>query len=420
MFQVKFADIGEGLTEGKVVEIFVKVGDIVKEGQELFAVETDKVNSDIYAPVGGKILKINIKPDQEIKVGEVVIEIDNGGAGPSPSKQVKEEVVEENASVVGSTPVSNDVIVRNVATSNQSNGGLFKATPLARKVAAEKNIDLSTIKPSGPNNRILLKDLDQKNSSGVLKQSSQSFIPTQGSIVKTVYNGLSWESIPMNGIRKATVKAMEASSSEKAAFSAFKYIDFTQIYNLRKKIKQSLNNEDIKLTFLAFVVKAVAKALRKYPNVNVRIDKQNNAILQLNNINVGIAVDTPKGLFVPNIKNTDQLSILEIAQQITEMADKARSGKLATADMSDGTFTITNFGSVGIEFATPIINGQESAILGLGAMTKQPKYNGENLEPAWIMPFSITCDHRIIDGADAGRFLQEIEKYATDPLLLLL
>ncbi|ATZ17647.1 dihydrolipoamide acetyltransferase family protein [Mesoplasma melaleucae] len=421
MFKVKFADIGEGLTEGKVAEVLVELGQEIKEGDALFFVETDKVNSEIPAPVGGKIANILISQGQEIKVGDLVIEIDDGSKTAEVTHvaevKTKNEPIEENASVVGSTPVSNDVIASRATTNTTaevSNSGV-KATPLARKVAADKKIDLSTVKGTGPNGRILVADLD----SGPVAATATS---APKAAVKTVEIDapLSWDSVPMNGIRKATVKAMVKSHSENAAFTGMKNINITPTYDMRAMLKDGCELKGIKLTYLAFIVKAAAKVLEEMPNINVRIDAENNVILQVHNINIGIAVDTDKGLMVPVIKGANHLSIFDIANKIGELAKKARDGKLSMAEMKDATFTVSNFGSVGLDYATPIINSPESAILGVGTMTKTPIFVKDEIKAGWIMPFSMTCDHRIIDGGDSGRFLMKIENYLSNPALLLM
>ncbi|ATZ18931.1 pyruvate dehydrogenase E2 component (dihydrolipoamide acetyltransferase) [Williamsoniiplasma somnilux] len=440
MFEVKFADIGEGLTEGKVTEVLVKVGDQVKMGDSLFHVETDKVNSEIPAPVAGKVSEILIKADQEIKVGQVVVLIDDGSASAAPEKETKKvEVEEENASVVGSTPASNEVISRREEVQvSTNNNHQIKATPLARKVAADKNIDLKNVTGTGPNGRILVADLANVSvakpiaSIAPINHVSAPEIVAAKPVgkpgpdynnpkisVREINEQLSFDTKPMNGIRKATVKAMTLSHTKNAAFTGMKSIDITNLVEARNQLKVYADSQNVKLTYLAFIAKAVARALKEMPNINVRIDEANNSIQYLQNVNIGIAVDTPDGLMVPVIKGVDQLTVLEIAVKITELANKAKNKKLGMLDMKDGTFTISNFGTVGLDFATPIINSPESAILGIGNMVKTPMYIGEEIKPRWIMPFSATADHRIIDGADAGRFLSKVEYYLQNPLILL-
>ncbi|WP_434328838.1 dihydrolipoamide acetyltransferase family protein [Mycoplasma capricolum subsp. capricolum] len=440
MFKVKFADIGEGLTEGTVAEVLVKVGDVVKEGQSLYFVETDKVNSEIPAPVAGKIAVINIKAGQEIKVGDVVMEIEDGSGASVTSEpkaeaksEAKVEAVEENASVVGATPVSNDVIVRK-QTTTVNKSSTIKATPLARKVAADLNIDLSLVTPTGPNQRILVADIKNHQASSTQSVSqpisqpapaptpSPSAHQTIAPTIKVVEPSapLSWDEVPMNGVRKATVKAMTKSHTEIAAFTGMKNTDITETHKMRTELKDHAAASGIKLTYLAFIIKAVAKSLRDMPNINVRGDFANNKIQFMHNINIGIAVDTPNGLMVPVIKGADHLSVFEIAIKISELANKAKDGKLTRAEMTEATFTVSNFGSVGLDYATPIINSPESAILGVGTMSQTPLYINGELQKRFIMPLSMTCDHRIIDGADAGRFLIKVQDYLSKPVLLFM
>jgi pyruvate dehydrogenase E2 component (dihydrolipoamide acetyltransferase) len=436
MFKVKFTDIGEGLHEGKVTDVLVKVGDSVKMGESLFVVETDKVNAEIPSPVDGKVAEILIKKDQDINVGEVVFVIDDGSANVDEVPQAPKEEIqvsggscvpnlpepeEENASVVGSTPVSNHVITRHIPETPQDKTVKVdvRATPQARRMAAKLNVDLAKVTASSPSGRISIEDIEKfVTESKVLTEQPQTNVttPSRANLSPT---SLEIESVPMSGIRKATVKAMKHSHSSNASFTSFKKIDITNIYDLRNNLKDFAQQSDIKLTYLAFIVKAVAKALVDNPNINVRIDEENNAISYVKNINISVAVDTPYGLVVPVIFNANNLSLFEIAKEITNIAAKAKDKKLAVSDMTNGTFTISNIGSVGLEYATPIINSPESAIMGVGTMKKEPVYIGDEVKPRYIMPFSITADHRVIDGADVGRFLQKVEQYLTNPIILL-
>ncbi|WP_026389804.1 dihydrolipoamide acetyltransferase family protein [[Acholeplasma] multilocale] len=431
MYKVKFTDIGEGLTEGKVTEVLVKIGDKVKMGDSLFHVETDKVNSEIPTPVDGIVSEILVSADQDINVGDVVfiINTQEGAVSAPVTETVVETPIkarEENASVVGSTPVSNEVIKRDVSVKQKNDTSLIRSTPVARVMAAENNVDLSLVRPTGPGDRILIKDIQTyldslaskvestmvKKSDQVIKIKEEPFIPKNDSTIDFYEK-------PLTGMRKAISKAMTYSHTENAAFTGMSNVDITSTFDLRTELKQYAIDQNIKLTYLAFIVKAVSKTLLEMPGINVQLNKETNSIKYINLINIGIAVDTPDGLVVPVIKNANHLSLFQIAQEISSLASKARDKKLTMADMSGGTFTISNFGSVGLDYATPIINSPESAILGVGTMTKQPTYIGDELVPRYIMPFSITCDHRIIDGADAGRFIQKLESFLDNPVTLL-
>ena len=434
MYKVKFADIGEGLTEGIVQEVYVKVGTKVKMGDPLFHVETDKVTSDIPAPVDGVVEKILISQGQEIKVGKVVVEINDG----QRTAATKTEAVEENASVVGSTPVSNDLIQRSAPEVGQPTvqattvlSSTIKATPLARKMAATLGVDLNQVQPSGPNGRILAQDIQNQKtnpvssptmaattSQGVVKSTADYSQPKIQ--VPVIKEALTFNNKPMNAIRKATVKAMQKSHSEVAGFTGLRNVDITELVDLRKQLKDYAESMNVKLTYLAFIIKAAAIALTQFPNINSRIDKENNAIAYAEQINIGMACDTPEGLMVPVIKGADRLTVLQIAVKINELASKARRKKLGLDEMTGATFTVTNFGAVGLDYATPIVNFPETAILGLGTITTLPTYVEGVILPRNFMPFSMTADHRVIDGADAGRFIQKVADLLQSPALLLL
>ncbi len=443
MFKVKFADIGEGLTEGTVTEVLVKVGDQVKMGDALFNVETDKVTSDIYAPVDGKVATILISANQEIKVGQVVVEIDDGkGDAPKEEATSKSEPVEENASVVGATPVSNEVISRkarevapkaNIASQisiiDNSNVDV-KASPLARKVAAVMGVDLSKVSPTGPNNRILVSDVEgyaanPQSAAPSIKAAAPG--PKAAAIdysnplisVPEINEPLTFESKPWNPIRKATVKAMTTAHEKVAGFTGLRNLDVTELVNIRKQLKGHADSLRVKLTYLAFIIKASANALKDMPNLNVRIDEENKATKFAQQINIGMACDTPDGLMVPVIRGADKLSVLQIAVKINDLATKARNKKLSATEMSGATFTVTNFGAVGLDYATPIVNFPEAAILGVGTITRAPGVIKEEIEIRDYMPFSITADHKVIDGADAGRFLTRVAYYLQNPATLL-
>jgi len=405
MFEIKFADIGEGLTEGIVQEVYVKIGAIVKAGDVLFNVETDKITSDISTPIDGKISKILISQGQEIKVGQVVIEIDF-------EKNITE--VENINNIKNSKSAFEDVEQKSI----------IKATPLARKMATSLKVDLNQIIPSGPNNRILAKDI--KSFCQTQQKADKNFdklteLPKLSSFhVEKNTQSLSFEEKRMNAIRKATIKAMEKSHKEIAAFTGFKNADISELVELRKQLKESTENENIKLSYLSFIIKATTLVLKNMPNINVRINKENNSIFYMQQINIGVACDTPEGLMVPVIKNADKLSVVQIANKIDELVLKAKTKKLEQSEITGATFTISNFGTVGLDYATPIINFPEAAILGLGTITTQPVYINNQIIPRNFMPFSLSADHRIIDGADAGRFIQKLTHYLKNPITLLL
>ncbi len=421
MYKFKFADIGEGIHEGKLLKWEVKVGDKVEDGDTLFSVETDKINAEIPCPVDGTIAKLNYKEGDVIHVGDVVVVIDDGtgdsAPAPAPAKvEAPKETVEaieepDAGGVVGEIKVSNETLVlpKTAAPENTTKNGKVLATPAVRKLAASRGIDLNNINGSGYRGRIMKKDVANAN---VSTQSNTTFVPTNRS------NGLEDKVVPLTSMRKAIAKAMTRSKTIIPEITLLKEVNMTNLVELRNKIK---NEKKIKISFMPFIIRACTLAIEEFPVFNTKLDENKQAIVYSKNINIGMAADTPKGLVVPVIKNADQLSILGINSKVYEMAGKARSGKLTMADMSGGTFTITNYGSVGADYGTQVINYPETAIIGIGAFNNKPIYNtnGE-LEKATVMMISVSADHRVIDGADVGRFLLTVKNYLENPSMMLM
>ncbi|AXK51427.1 dihydrolipoamide acetyltransferase family protein [Spiroplasma alleghenense] len=429
MFKVKFADIGEGLTEGTVFKVNFKVGDKVAEGDELFTVETDKVTAEIPAPVDGIIAAMNIKEGQVIKVGEVVVEINDGKDGPKEDKPAEKTAkVEEGASVVGAVPISNDLIKPRTLekSETQTTSKDFRSTPLARKIASSNGVDLSKISGTGPYNRILVEDvLKAQSGSTVSKTEPQTAAPlAQSSFQATppVFTGVASEEVirkPLTGMRKAIAKAMMNSHTNIPAVTLTKTVDISKIVEMRNDLKNSKIGDTFKVTYLPIVVKAVTTVLQQLENINVSLDGDDLLIKKF--YNIGIAVDTSRGLVVPVVKAADLKTIWQISNEIRELANKAKNNSLTGNDMKGATFTVSNFGSAGVEFATPIINYPEAAILGVGTIVEQLGMNAnKELVTKNMLPLSLTVDHRIIDGADGGRFLTQMAELLENPLALFI
>lgn len=501
MIKFKFADIAEGLESGKIVEFFVKEGDEVEEGDDLFLVETDKVSSEISSPCDGKIVKIYFTAGSEVKVGEVVMDIDDGkpsaDAEEAPAEKTKQEQPTTVASVVGAVEVGNEVLpppptpvttatpipqpaptkppvaqtpktplvtplagkiaavgqidLNNIATTsdtqriqvadiaplaNIESNGLslqpkqkstsvassfeIKATPFLRKWAADHQVDLSLVAPTGPDKQIILPDvqrfLDEQKTTATSAPATKP-TPTQ---TATAVSGSS-RVVPLTGIRNAIAKQMTLAKSQIPETTLMREANISELVKVRVLLKEQAAKENIKLTFMAFFIRACCIALKQMPIINSSFDADKRVIIYKNFINIGIAVDTDYGLMVPVIKNAAQQSILKLAQSVVDLASRARVKKLKITEMQQGTFTITNYGSVGIEFATPVINFPEVAILGVGSFKKRPVIapDGE-IVPGVLVPLSLTIDHRVIDGADGARFLNIIIDILENPTKLML
>mgnify|MGYP001154915770 CR=1 FL=1 len=423
MFEFKFADIGEGIHEGKILEWKYKKGDKIAEGETLVVIETDKVNAEIPIPVDGVIVELGPNEGEIIHVGELLAKIDEGNEEKPSNHQVQKEpdksedhIEEDEGGVVGKLESSDEVIEssRESAATNKESKRIL-ATPVARKYAAENNLDIASISGSGEHGRILKEDIEKYLS----KASSQSE-PRTTAVAPEIkdQNGDKREKI--SSLRRSVVQAMTISKQVIPHTTLIDELDVTELVDFRNTYKQKAIDQGIKLTYMAFIVKALTKAIKDYPILNSSFDKDNEEIIYRGQVNVGIAVDTPDGLIVPNIKNADQLSLFEIATKIESLAELAKERKIQLNDLQKGTISITNFGAFDAISGTPIIKYPEVAILGIGKIDKKPVVRDNQIVIRDILPLSLTFDHRIIDGADGGRAMRAFKKYLQDPLLLLM
>ncbi|MDE5553043.1 MAG: 2-oxo acid dehydrogenase subunit E2 [Malacoplasma sp.] len=468
MYTFKFADIGEGIHEGKIAEIFVKEGDSVNDGTDLFLVETDKVTTEVASPVKGIITKILFKVGDTVHVGQPLFEINDSDSSsvvpkveqPAPQQSApveapKAQEEQAGASVVGEVKVSNSVLplfgsnAKSVAVQEKFVNKNVTASPLARMIAKEKGIDLGTVKGSGPLGRVLVADLEKlskpvgSSSSSLHSQvadsvsacstSASSCSTSKHEPVQTPVSAPKTESgdvkVEMSSIRKAISKAMKESWSNVAYTNLSTEIDVTELWDQRNKIKDSLlKNEGIKLNLLPFIIKAVAKAMKKYPNFNALIDETTNSLVLKKEVNIGIAVDTKDGLIVPNIKDVNNLSIVEISKQISDLAERARNKKIQLSDLSGGTVSVTNYGSLGVSFGVPVIKYPEVAIIGIGSLESKVKKIGfldrplpdKHVVERKVMYLTMAADHRWVDGGDIARFLSLVKEYLENFALLFI
>jgi pyruvate dehydrogenase E2 component (dihydrolipoamide acetyltransferase) len=409
-YEFKLADIGEGIAEAEVLKWLVKEGQEIKQDQILLQVETDKAVVDLTSPVSGKIIKINFKPGNKVKVGSTLVLIQNSGKVISKEDKKEDKKKEKGKSVVGQLPEAEEVeekpFTKAIRGENQSLKIL--AAPAVRKMASDKNIDLHRIKGSGDEGKILMKDLPEKEP-----------IPEQSITVKKI-SSLEGkiEKIPLVGIRKSIAENVVTSLSQTAQVTIMADANIDEIYKIREKEKIGFQKRKIKLTFLPFIIKALVASLKENPILNSSIE--NNEIILKKYYNIGIAVETELGLLVPVIKSADHKSIESLAKEIEELAEKARTRQIKPEEMQSSTFTITNYGSFGGKYATPILNLGESGILGIGAIYDHLESNKGKIKEAKKLPLSLTFDHRIIDGAQASKFLKTLCLYLEDPEHLLL
>lgn len=419
----KFPDIGEGLDEGTIIEWQIKKGQAVSVGDSLVTMETDKVVTDIPSPKDGVISATYGKVGETIHVGDALVEIEMEGIeGEAAVEENKTEAVEEEgAGVVGTLEIAGNSAVLSASSEGESETETEEkkpkkalATPVARAMAKDMGIDINLVKGSGPGGRVMKDDIT--NFSKAKPTASTSSQPSSSNFS----NSMEIEVEPMTQIRKTIAKNMIQSKHNAAHMTLFEEVEVSELDRIRKKFKQDFTDKGSKLTYLAFVVKATAMALKKFKSLNAEMDMEKGNMIYKKYYNIGIAVDTEKGLMVPVIRNADRLSIFEISQKISEFSDKARSGQITMDDMKDGTFTITSYGSIGGIFAVPVINYPQAGILGIGRILKQPIVKNDELAVGLVMPLSLSVDHRIADGGETARFINQIMSYLAEPVSLVM
>ena len=416
----KFPDIGEGLEEGTIIEWHVEKGQSVKMGDSLVTMETDKVVTAIPSPRDGVIAARFGKVGETIHVGAALVEIEIAGSGADEPIQ-SEAVEEEGAGVVGTLEVAGNSMVLSAskegvpeASDNSARKtGKSLATPVARAMAKDLGIDINKVKGTGPGGRVTKDDIanfGREGSSSINLSSPAQPAATERQV----------DVEPLSQIRKSIAKNMIQSKHNAAHMTVFEEVEIYVLDQVRKRYKELYAAEGVKLTYLAFIVKAVALSLKKFRALNAEMDWDGGNMLYKKYYNIGIAIDTEKGLVVPVIRNADKLSIKEIAVAIDAVSNKAREGKLTLDDMKDGTFTITSYGSIGGLFAVPVINYPQAAILGVGRISKQPVVKGESVVPGLVLPLSLSVDHRIADGGETARFVNSVMGYLADPVSLVM
>ncbi len=432
MYKFKFADVGEGIHEGVVFEWYVKEGDEVAEGQEIYSVETDKFTTDVTSPVAGKISKIYCPEGTDISVGDLMVDIDDGsgddgGAAEAPAAAPAEEKKESGAgpAVVGAIQSSDELIeeYKGPAQVNTS-GKKALATPVARNFAKELGVDINQVVGTGNLGRVTKADIQAFVDGGSsAAPAAAAPAPAAGAhqFVAPVVDEARVERIPMSKMRETISNNMSKSKFTIPHTSTMFEFDVTELWELRKDLNASLADEGIKLSFMPFVIKAVVAALKRFPMVNTELDETTREIIFKYYYNIGIAVDTEFGLSVPIIKDADKKSLIEIHERLEEIMTQAREKTLPVDSMTGGTFTISNYGAIGGTYATPVINYPESAILGTGAIYKKPVFDeNDEIVARYVMPICVSFDHRVMDGADANRFAMEIGKILSSKNNILL
>jgi 2-oxoglutarate dehydrogenase complex dihydrolipoamide succinyltransferase (E2) component len=396
-YEFKLPDIGEGVAEGEILKWLVKEGETVKEDQSLVEVMTDKVNVQIPSPKDGTIAKILVKEGDVVKVGRTIVVIEFAGSAP--------------AAPAPSEPRSQPAPVQTAPAAQVLHGPALQdrvlAAPATRRLARELGIDITSVKGTGPNGRVT--DDDLRAGPPAVADAPKAPAAVSGNE----------ERVPLRGVRKVIAERMAKSFHTIAQVTLVDEVDMTELVLLREAFKGSAEKRGVKLTFLPFVIKAVIPALKEFPYVNSTLDEGNGEIVLKKRYNLGIATDTPNGLLVPVLKDVDEKDIFELSAEIEKLAAMARTGELGRDEVQGSTFTITNLGSIGGLFATPIVNYPEVAILGTHRISKRPVVRDGKIEARDMMYLSLSFDHRVMDGAYGARFMNRIIDIIQDPKKIL-
>jgi pyruvate dehydrogenase E2 component (dihydrolipoamide acetyltransferase) len=417
-YEFKLPDLGEGLTEGEIVQWLVKEGDSIEEGQVFVKVETDKAVLEIPSPRKGTVLRTGAAEGETVQMGEVILVIGDEGEKAEPLTKAEKAEKRPSVGVVGELEEApEEEVVPEVAMPAPPGKRLeVLAMPAVRKLAQELKVDLTTIKGSGPQGRITKEDVQR--ASEVKEEEKPAEKAVKAARKYDLYGYV--ERIPLRGMRKTIARAMVRSKYTAPHVTAMDEADVMRLVALREREKERAAAKGIRLTYLPFVIKAVVAGLEEHPYVNASLDDENEEIILKKYFNIGVAVDTKDGLIVPVVKNAKEKSILQLADELTQLSEKARSRTIDLADLKGGTFTITNYGAVGGIYGSPIINYPEVAVLGLGRILEKPVVVEGRIEARKMLPLSLSFDHRVVDGAEAARFLNTVIDYLEDPDLILL
>ena len=433
-YEFKLPDLGEGLTEGEIVKWLVKPGDQIEEGQVFVQVETDKAVIEIPSPRKGVVLKLGAAEGETVQVGRVILTLGVAGEkAETPPREKVETPPREKAGgqrpsvgVVGEleeAPEEAEEPAKKApakpAPAPTAPAGEILAVPMVRKLAEDLHVDLRTVKGSGPHGRITKEDVQK---AAQAKKPAEEKVPEAAkpkAARKYDFYGFI-ERVPLRGMRKTIAQSMVKSKNAIPHAVAMDEAYIDRLVELKAKAKQLATEKGIHLTYLPVLIKAVVAALEEHPYLNASLEEETGEIILKKYYNIGVAVDTKDGLMVPVLKNVKAKNIFQLAAELVEISEKARSRTIDLADLKGGTFTITNYGAIGGIYGFPIIHHPEVAILGLGKIFEKPVVVDGKIEIRKVLPLSLSFDHRVVDGAEAARFNNTLIKFLEEPDLLLM
>jgi pyruvate dehydrogenase complex dihydrolipoamide acetyltransferase long form len=452
--EIKMPEVGEGVESGQVVSVLVREGDEIEAEQGIAEIETDKATVEVPCDRAGTVREVRISSGDTVEIGQVMLILEVGDAAPAakdkpsqeePSAQndggdseqqasgEKDDSQEESGERFRRQLTGDELADQQkvpVPRKSDRQGSVIPAGPATRRHARQLGVDLSLVEGSGPGGRIQKEDVD-----AAVRKMSQAMRQTPGKAPagKAAKPSGTQKQAPatdqqddhgpvrrekMTRIRQTIARRMSESRLGIPHVTNFDDVDVTDLEAFRQTHK---NDFETKLTMMPFVVKAVANALLHHPVLNASVDMEAKEILYKQYVSLGIAVDTDRGLVVPVLRQADELSIAEIASGLAQLAGRVREGDFSLEDLRGSTFTLSNLGAIGGQYSTPVINAPESAILLLGRSRREPRVLPDgSIQARWILPLSLSYDHRVVDGADAARFLEEVKSYLNSPGKLLL
>lgn len=467
----KLPDLGEGIHEAQIINVLVKEGDTVTKDQNIMEVETDKAAVELPVPYAGVISKLNVKSGDTVKVGQVLLSVDSAGAGKSaPAAKIEAPAARETQAPakpaaapqrpreeVAAAPAARreqpvaEAPSRPAAEAPRSSGGPIPAAPAVRRMAREMGVDLLEVHGTGPGGRIVREDVERYNlqnqddgrsaaQAPATRPASQPSAEARPARSEAPAQSLPPGAMPMLGseplpdfsqwgpvrrekitqMRKAIARQMVKAYLMIPAVTHGDEVDVTDLETFRKEQGEMFAEKGAKLTLTAFMLKAVAGALQQFPQFNSSFDDASGEIVYKDYYHIGVAVDTPRGLMVPVLRDVDRKGLVRISKEMKDLADRAREFKVPVEELRGGTFTVTNVGSLGGTMSTPMINYPEVAILGMGKLEAKPVVRKGEIVIRKMLPLFLTFDHRAVDGADAARFIRTIMSFLENPLNLLL
>ncbi|MBN1851091.1 MAG: 2-oxo acid dehydrogenase subunit E2 [Pirellulales bacterium] len=428
--EIRLPDLGENIDSGDVLSILVHEGDTIEKEQGIVELETDKAVVEVPSPLAGTVAKIHLSVGDTVTVGQLILTLDAPATkvpqdtGPSAEQPAPDEAIPLAQQSPGEMDTTQAPSQSPAASKIHS---IPPASPAVRRLAREMGVDLTHVQGTGNNDRITKEDV----LSWVRRNEATAAtprIPPSPTTPGTAVGSDSMHADPwgpvrrekLTKIRQVIATRMQESKATIPHVTNFDDADVTELERIRKSSKQDYEPSGIKLTSMPFVIKAVAHALQRHPMINASLDLENQQVIYKDYINLGVAVDTDRGLIVPVLRNVRSMGIPEIARQLATMAEQARSGNFPIEDLRGGTFTISNLGAIGGTYSTPIINPPEVAILLVGRARKMPVVLDDEIAIRTMMPLSLSYDHRFVDGAVAARFLNTIKDYLQNPARLLL